>query len=96
MQDRKTRGKIERILSEVNTRAVSRGQNELIGKLKMVAGDVISVRGQVLEYTYIPTGMNAVVEATEKRNLKWYGDLFRMNKRGKHKVQPEGKNRYNI
>ena len=25
----------------VNTRAVSRGQNELIGKFKMTAGDVI-------------------------------------------------------
>ena len=32
-------------LSEVNTRAVSRGQNELIGKFKMAAGDVISIRG---------------------------------------------------
>jgi hypothetical protein len=29
----------------------------LIGKFKMVAGDVISIRGQVLEYMYIPTGI---------------------------------------
>ena len=36
--------KIEWKLSEVNTRAVSRGQNELIGKFKIVAGDVISIR----------------------------------------------------
>ena len=35
-------GKIEWKLSEVNTRAVSRGQNELIGKLKMATGDMIS------------------------------------------------------
>ena len=43
-------------LSEVNTRAVSRGQNELIGKFKMAEGDVISIRGQIMEYTYIPIG----------------------------------------
>ena len=48
-------GKFKRKLSEVNTRAVSRGQYELIGKFKMEAGDVISMRGQVMEYTYIPT-----------------------------------------
>jgi hypothetical protein len=33
--------KIKWKLSEVNTRAVSGGQNELIGKFKMVAGDVM-------------------------------------------------------
>ena len=49
-------GKFKRKLSEANTRAVSRGQNELIGKLKMVAGDVIIIRGKVMEYTYISTG----------------------------------------
>ena len=38
-------GKFKRKLAEVNTWAVSRGQNELIGKFKMVAGDVISIRG---------------------------------------------------
>ena len=50
-------GKIKWKLSEVNTRAVSRGQNELIGKFKMVVGDVISIRGQFMEYTYTPTGI---------------------------------------
>ena len=44
-------------LSEVNTRTVSRGQNALIGKFKMAMGDVISIRGQVMEYTYIPAGI---------------------------------------
>ena len=48
-------GKFKRTLSEVNTRAVSRGQNELVGKFKMAAGDMVSIREQVLEYTYIPT-----------------------------------------
>jgi hypothetical protein len=43
-------GKIKWKLPEVNTRAVSGGQNELIGKFKMAAGDVISIRGQVVEY----------------------------------------------
>ena len=38
-------GKIEWKSSEVNTRAVSREQNELIGKFKMAAGDVINIRG---------------------------------------------------
>ena len=52
-------------LSEVNARAVSRGQDELVGKFKMTAGDVISIRGQVLEHTYIPTGI--------ERNLVRFG-----------------------
>ena len=50
-------GKIKWKLSEVNTRAVSRGQNELMGKFKMAAGEMISIRRQVMEYTYIPTTM---------------------------------------
>ena len=45
-------GKFKRKLSEVNTRAVSRGQNKLVGKFKMAAGDMVSIRGQVIEYTY--------------------------------------------
>ena len=51
------REKRKGLLSEVNIRAVSRGRNELIGKFKMAAGDVISIRGQVMEYTNIPTGI---------------------------------------
>ena len=39
--------------SEGNSRAMYRGQNKLIGKFKMVAADVISIR----EYTYISTGI---------------------------------------
>ena len=35
--------KIERELSEVNTRAVSGGQNELIGKFKVAMDDVICI-----------------------------------------------------
>ena len=50
-------GKIKRRLSEVNARAISRGLNELVGKFKMAAGDVIRFRGQVLEHTYILTGI---------------------------------------
>ena len=38
-------GKIELKLSEDNTRAVSRGDDKLIGEFKMVAGDVVSIRG---------------------------------------------------
>ena len=45
-------GKIKWKLSEV-----SRRQNESIDKFKMKAGDVISSRGQVMEYTYISTGI---------------------------------------
>ena len=37
---------------------MSRGQSELIGKFKIAAGDVISIRGQIIEYTYILTGIN--------------------------------------
>ena len=49
--------KFKRKLSEVNTRAVSRGLNELVSKFKMVAGDMVSIKGQVMEYMYIPTGI---------------------------------------
>ena len=45
-------GKFKSKLSEVNTSAMSRGQNELLCNFKMV-----SIRGQVMEYTYIPTGI---------------------------------------
>ena len=41
-------GKIKWKLSEVITRAVSRGRNKFIGEIKMVAGDVISIRGKLL------------------------------------------------
>ena len=44
-------------LSEVNARTDSRRQNELVGKFKVVASYLVSVRGQVMEYTYIPTGI---------------------------------------
>ena len=43
-QEGGSEGKIKWKLSEVNTRAVSRGQNELIGEFKMAAGNVISIR----------------------------------------------------
>ena len=36
-------------LSEVNARTVSRGQNKLVGKFKMAAGDKISIRRHVME-----------------------------------------------
>jgi hypothetical protein len=38
-------GKFKRKLFEVNTRGVSRVQNELVGKFKMAAGDMVSIRG---------------------------------------------------
>ena len=49
-------GKFKWRLSEINARAVSRGQNELVSKFKMAVGDMASIREQVMEYTYIPTG----------------------------------------
>ena len=36
---------------------MSRRQNKLVGKFKMAASDKVSIRGQVMEYTYIPTGI---------------------------------------
>ena len=58
-------GKFKRKLSEVNNRTMSRRQNELVNKFKMAAGDKVSIRGQVMEYMYIPTGI--------KRELVRYG-----------------------
>ena len=48
-------GRFKRRLSEVNARAMSRGQNELVCEFKMAVGDMVSIRGQVMEYMYIPT-----------------------------------------
>ena len=48
-------GKFKRKLLEVNTRAVSRRQNELVGKFRTTAGDKVSIKRQVMEYTYIQT-----------------------------------------
>ena len=50
-------GKFKSRLFEVNTRVVSRRQNGLVGKFKMAVGDKVSIRGQVMEYTYMPTGI---------------------------------------
>ena len=41
--------KFKRRLSEINARAVSRGQNELVDRFKMAAGDMVCIRGQVME-----------------------------------------------
>jgi hypothetical protein len=58
-------------LSEVNARPVSRRQNELVGKFKMAAGDLVSIRGQVMVYTYIPTGIKRqMVRHSPGINLK--------------------------
>ena len=38
-------GKEEEEFSEISNRAMSRGQNKLIGEFKMAADDVISIRG---------------------------------------------------
>ena len=47
-------------LSEVNARTESRRQNELVSKFKMTTSDLVSIRGQIMEYTYIPTGIKRV------------------------------------
>ena len=36
---------------------MSREQNELIGKFKMARDEVINIRGQVVDHTYITTGI---------------------------------------
>ena len=52
-RNRKKRGveemkeKFNEKLSEVNTRAACRGQNELVGELRIAAGDVISIGGRL-------------------------------------------------
>ena len=59
------RREIGRTLFEVNTRAVCREQNELKEKFKIAVHDMINIEGQVMKYTYIPTGI--------KRQLVWFG-----------------------
>jgi hypothetical protein len=64
-------GKFKSRLFEVNTRVVSRRQNGLVGKFKMAVGDKVSIRGQVMEYTYMPTG------------IKWENLVWIVTGRGK-------------
>ena len=51
---------------------MSRRQNELVEKLKMVAGDKVSIRGKVMEYMYIPTGIKREF-ARSGVNCDWKG-----------------------
>ena len=41
-------------LSVVNARTEPKRQNEMVGKFKMAASDLVSIRGQVMEYTHVP------------------------------------------
>ena len=47
-------------LSDINARTESRRKTELVSKFKMAASDLVSVRGQVMEYPYIPTGIKGI------------------------------------
>ena len=58
-------------LSEVN---VPRRQNELVGKFKMAAGNLVSIRGQVMEYMYIPTGIKS--EMVRCVDCHWKGEVI--------------------
>ena len=40
---------------------MSTRQNELVGKFKIAAGDMVSIRGLVMEYTYISTGIRGEI-----------------------------------
>ena len=60
-------------LSEVNPRTESRRQNELVGKFKMAASDLVSVRGQVMEYTYIPLNLRII----RNSNKVTFGIIYR-------------------
>ena len=50
-------GKIEWQLTEVNTRAVSRGLIKCISEFKLETAALISIGVQDMKYTYIPTGI---------------------------------------
>ena len=65
-------GKFKRKLSEVNARAVSRRQNKLVGKFKMAADNMVTIRGQVMEYKYIPTGVKREL-VRSGMNFDWKG-----------------------
>ena len=62
MRSRGDGGKIEWKLSQIYTRAVSKGQNESIGKFKMISIEV-------MEYIYIPTG-------NEREQVRFNVDCF--------------------
>ena len=62
-------GKIEFKLSEVNTRTMSWGQNELIREFKMAAGDLISI------------GVDYELHARSNSNLTFKYEQLKMEKR---------------
>ena len=51
---------------------MSRRQNELVGKFKMAAGDKVSIMEQVMEYTYIPTGIKRALVRSDV-DCDWKG-----------------------
>ena len=63
-------------LSEVNDRTWSRRQNELVSKFKMAARNLVSVRGQVMEYPYIPTGIKGEM-VRSGLDCHWKGKCFK-------------------
>ena len=63
-------GKFTGKLSEVNARAVSRRQNKMVGEFQMAAGDI---RGQVMEYTYIPTRIKREMSVRYGVDCYWKG-----------------------
>ena len=62
-----------------------RRQNELVGKFKKAAGDMVIIRGQVIEYTYIPTGILIFFVNSHLQNICY--ELYFSSACGTHSAQ---------
>ena len=63
---------IEKGICDCRNILTGTSQNELVGKIKMAAGDLVSIRGQFMEYTYIPTGIKRGMVRSEV-DCHWKG-----------------------
>ena len=63
--------------------------NKLVGKFKMAAGDTVSIRGQGMEYTYIPTGIKRETVRSGV-DCHWKGQVVRTVGRGPVDIHSSG------
>ena len=68
---------------------LSRGQNEFVCKFKMAVGDMVNIRGQVMEYTYIPTGIKKEMVRSGV-DCHWKGQIVETVGRGPVAIHSSG------
>ena len=61
----------------------------MIGEFTITADDVISIRGQIMDYTYIPTGIERELERFGM-DFNWKGQVVRIVGEGPVTIHSSG------